>query len=726
MSGSQLTPLSTSINFGTLGNATTSSVWENARGASATVTLGGTFGGATVVVEGSDAVGGPYTTIAAASGAASFTAAGLAQISIMPRFWRVRSSGGTGSAITAVATLNLSPLVGSGGGSSSSSSFTNGEDLTGRVPVQTLGVLGTGADETAAILTAHNTLVTAGERQAFFPYTSTGYLGTGHSLGNVLFVGARRQLLSPHKWIIPPGTQGPWMPAHDLKPALHFRRVSKALAPRVAIVGDSTTVGTDIATRLNVLGTAVETAIRQANPSRTISFFNYGIGGTTYADLANLAAAPAVTLPSWYTNGSQPWIYYVRDFLPDLVIINLGTNGPVAGTTQANLDAIWNEIAGWSKRPDVLFMTNFPRGTQQDTTTMETALDQRIQSAGMTRNYAAWRGAGLVDMMRAASQMRDGIDVWTTALKRVLDSGADNMGYTFPASFKTTDFAVQFTAANTANAFWQSGAVMRVTLGPLVGGNTQYIEVWRDTGTGNFWTRAKSGAVDIQVDTNTGVSVSSASQIIRIEVLGGRVIFEVDSTRILDIPNFPRCRGPYRPAITWATGGTNNTMGPLSVWIADPAPAMPQMTNTEMFGGTGNDYGGNALNHPCNLSLAQIVERVVSNCDWSFDAAAQPIEQTITAAGTIDLRAGYVALTGPSSGTYAVTLPAPTALERGRSLVVEMTSTTSTNSVTIALTNVIGAPAATTVTFDAARESVVFTAAGDRWVYAGHAGATFS
>lgn len=125
MSGTFLTPLSAALDFGTLGNATTSTVWENMRGASATVTLGGTFGGATVVIEGSDVVGGPYATLIGEAGAASYTAAGVAQIPILPRFWRVRSSGGTGTAVTALATLYLSPLNNTLGGTSLEA-ITNG------------------------------------------------------------------------------------------------------------------------------------------------------------------------------------------------------------------------------------------------------------------------------------------------------------------------------------------------------------------------------------------------------------------------------------------------------------------------------------------------------------------------------------------------------------------------------------------------------------------------
>lgn len=636
-------------------------------------------------------------------------------------------SGSTLDTITAANTLaGTEPLYTIQGGADRRASVNGvAGPTTGALSLVPLGVAGGGSDESSAFMTAHDAAVTAGYRMAMLPYVSGGYSApTAYGMGNVIFTGPQRANIAPHKWVQPLGTQGPKFPDLDLVPAVHLRRVARVASPRVVIVGDSTTIGTDITTITNIIGAQVETRIRLQNPGRSFTYTNRGIGGTTYADLANVSTAPAVTLPNWYTNTSQPWIYYVRDLTPDLVIVNLGTNGPVAGTTTANLEAIWNEIASWTPRPDVVFMTNFVRGSQTDTTTMESALNQRLQSAAFTRNYALYKGAGLIDIGRMSVQFRDGYDPRWPALKRVANGIAENMGYTFPTTFTTTDFSVQFTANNTSSAFWQNGAVMRVTLSPFIGANTQYIEVYQSGGT--FRVRAFSGATTILADTNTGVTVPTSSHIIQIEAVGPRVVFEANGTRLIDIPNFPRGNGPWRPAITWQSGGTNNTMGPLSVWIADPAPAMPQMTNTEMFGGTGNDYQGNGLNHPCNLSLAHLVSRTLDNCNFCLDEAGVPIEQSITAAGAIDVRAGLVRLTGPTSGTYAVTLAAPDPVTSPDQMVIQMTGTTSTNSVTLALTNIRGGSATSTATFDAANETLILTRGSGSWFVSREIGVTLS
>jgi hypothetical protein len=88
--------------------------------------------------------------------------------------------------------------------------------------------------------------------------------------------------------------------------------------------------------------------------------------------------------------------------------------------------------------------------------------------------------------------------------------------------------------------------------------------------------------------------------------------------------------------------------------------------------------------------------------------------QALSAAGAIDLTANVVQLTGPASSTYAVTLAAPST--PGQSLVIYMVSTTGTNAVTLALTNVGGGSAATTATFTVAGHTLVLISNGSKWV----------
>lgn len=105
------------------------------------------------------------------------------------------------------------------------------------------------------------------------------------------------------------------------------------------------------------------------------------------------------------------------------------------------------------------------------------------------------------------------------------------------------------------------------------------------------------------------------------------------------------------------------------------------------------------------------------------DLAAIYNKQTISEAGAIDLDAHHVEITGPASGTYAVTLAAPT--RGGQVLVLECVAMTGT-SVTLALTNVIGGSAGSTATFDAADEVLTLVSAGSAWVVLDEHGVTLS
>lgn len=98
--------------------------------------------------------------------------------------------------------------------------------------------------------------------------------------------------------------------------------------------------------------------------------------------------------------------------------------------------------------------------------------------------------------------------------------------------------------------------------------------------------------------------------------------------------------------------------------------------------------------------------------------------QTITAAGAISLDSNHVKITGPATSTYAITLAAPS--RGGQILVIEMTATTGTNAVTLALTNVVGGSQSGSASFDAAGEILTLVSASAKWVVLDELGVTLS
>ena len=101
-------------------------------------------------------------------------------------------------------------------------------------------------------------------------------------------------------------------------------------------------------------------------------------------------------------------------------------------------------------------------------------------------------------------------------------------------------------------------------------------------------------------------------------------------------------------------------------------------------------------------------------------------DHTLTATGACANTGGITKLTGPTSSTYAVTLDAPAASAHGQVKVITMGSTTTTNAVTLALTNVVGGSAASSASFNAANETLTLVAASGTWVVLDEHGVTLS
>jgi hypothetical protein len=139
-------------------------------------------------------------------------------------------------------------------------------------------------------------------------------------------------------------------------------------------------------------------------------------------------------------------------------------------------------------------------------------------------------------------------------------------------------------------------------------------------------------------------------------------------------------------------------------------------------GATVTYASGSTVNHAGTLQVGGTTVGATAAELNDNDLSART--QAITAAVAIDLDARYVTIVGPASSTYAVTLAAPG--RAGILKVINMLSTTSTNSVTLALTNVAGGTAATTATFDAAAEVLVLVSGATKWLVLAEVGVTLS
>lgn len=97
--------------------------------------------------------------------------------------------------------------------------------------------------------------------------------------------------------------------------------------------------------------------------------------------------------------------------------------------------------------------------------------------------------------------------------------------------------------------------------------------------------------------------------------------------------------------------------------------------------------------------------------------------QTITAASPINLDARFVRLQSSGSG-YAVTLAAPTI--PGVYKVIQKTSS-NTDNITLAMTNLIGQPSGTTLTWNSQNDIVVLVSCdNNKWYIVSYNGVTFT
>lgn len=99
--------------------------------------------------------------------------------------------------------------------------------------------------------------------------------------------------------------------------------------------------------------------------------------------------------------------------------------------------------------------------------------------------------------------------------------------------------------------------------------------------------------------------------------------------------------------------------------------------------------------------------------------------QSLTGAGavTVDGTIGVASI--DSGGAYAITLAAPSAAMRGKTLVIEYGQGT-TDAVTLALTNVQGGSAATTASFNADNETLILIGGESKWNVIAEIGVTLT
>lgn len=528
-------------------------------------------------------------------------------------------------------------------------------------------------------------------------------------------------------------------------PAAHLKAFGRALNPVVCIIGDSTTVGGGASTVLDFLAPLLMAKIRRDNPDRTITFKNVSVGGKSWSSLTSVVTADDISgSPDMTATGlttSAVWLDFAKYYNPDLLIINLGTNG-ADGTTPYRIDqAITSHasaVATWTKQPSIILVTPNPRSTINSSALQ---LTDRLLAAGALRSFADFRGYGYLDLHRFGSMARDGVD----PVNQVLTLQRSSAAASWPITLEpTTDGEISFTIANPQDAFVAqvgSGGARQLELtmdyysadSPSSASTSWSIRFgWGSSTRWRYQVYAQGGLTTTGI-VNTGaggvpaVALGTTPTTVRVSWKGNMLKIDIGGTEVFNGP-FYRTGGIVYPRMQFVGDTTPYAFTLAEYRSSAPALTLGGVSDTDFYGTVDglDPAGGNGQNHPASRGINSSVARVVEAANFSASAAGVPVEQAITAAGAISLMADYVRITGPTSSTYAVTLAAPGPTDIGRVKTIEMVATTSTNAVTLALTNVEGGTAATSASFDAAGEKLVLVGGATKWCVIKQQGVTLS
>lgn len=569
-------------------------------------------------------------------------------------------------------------------------------------------------DESGALKAAHDAAKAAGARQLYIP-EGVIRAPSAANLGDVIFVGPGKLSGTYRKRVIPVGTGPRYIEEADMVPALHLTRFARAAAPIVVIMGDSTSTSANTPADLDYLWPMLCAAIRRDNNDKTITFTNRGIGGTTYTHADTKPPNDgSITFPSWYADPvAGQWLTYVQNAAPDLLFLNFGTND-AAGFDPSKLLSVVAKVQAWAKIPDIVFLTNLQRSNMADADE-RTQQEARDYPANWIRSYCSANNFGLTDLHRASVLARDGYDPLNQASEEYLAlKGTTQTAPSWVFPEECTDFELDFTVDNTSNAIFGGSKRIEIKLRNA----NNLIQIFRD-GSGNFGLQVYYASSLSNIYVTTVNLPGGAVAQMRVTVKGNTLSVYGQNALVYEGPII-RFGGLFVPEIRFASPNAatpfNFTIN--SIAVGRPQLAMPIITDAEMWGDTAADepFGGNNINHPSSRAVALIHGPTIDRANFASREAGLWLRQDITAAAAINARASHVRVTGPAASTYAITLAAPAAADSGRVLVVEMIATTATNSVTLALTNVVGGSAANTATFTAAGHTLILVARDAKWV----------
>ena len=380
----------------------------------------------------------------------------------------------------------------------------------------------------------------------------------------------------------------------------------------VVLVGDSISTERPTPSIPNEnLWTQLRRAIQEQNPSGNITFFNRAIGSTSWT---SFNAVPNGKQPDWYSNHSKPWIDYVKELQPDLLVCAFGMNDRQTFFPQAMKVALM-KTTGFDTRPDLVLCTCMvpSKSTGLDQLSSEESQIGRDFASGYIRGYAIVNDLGLIDLNRQYRLVRDGMDVRQSALKTVTVNGSQTLPWTAPTS--CADFYLSAEFKSLCAGWWVDRKIDILLTPEGVNANVyarveddsgkikiSIVEIYIGLGSETLQTGLTSG-IDTPTNGNVVVAISCLDQRAEILVNGVQVFAQI----------IYRCGGTFKPRLI--SSGSTAT---IEFYAGEFTQYQPLLNDDELWGGESIDgYGGNRKNHPSSIGVAYVIAPVVHNSDWT-------------------------------------------------------------------------------------------------------------
>lgn len=514
-----------------------------------------------------------------------------------------------------------------------------------------------GSDETATLQAVITRAISEGVR--YVQIDGDLYApGTLTDRGNVIFVGKGkligqyRREVYPHR-VHPLGIGG-------IQPERHLVQFARARTPVVVIVGDSiSTYSADSLARQATWASMVETKIRADNHGRTMTFHNRAIGSQTWTTFNSVPSPAPAASYAWYTNPARPWIDYLNDLSPDLVVVGFGMNDAGA-FSRADFESAIAKMRAWTKVPDIVIVPNLvpaldPDPLFQSGFGSEAGQEGRDFAAGYVRTWAQRNNCGIIDLNRYENILRDGRDILSTHLERVASGvSATNGGYAGNGE-KCRDWS--FVGSITSGfSDWQNNPI-----GPLsmkLGQAAADVVFIKDSGSGNFRFEFYTSGGTLYKAVITTIPIPLTSFTMIAEKRGSTFLFRTVSDQttsdICRVDDLLTHGGHYTP---WFGYHSNNT-GPFNQVffnIGREELWLPQILDGELWGpknptaGTQQPSGGNGVNHPTSMGATAIYMPALMAANFRAQDPAAYYTKPTNAAATGYFGGG--SLTGDNLGS---------------------------------------------------------------------------